>query len=45
MQPRLKGVCESTQFYLAPGSRLKFYSDGVVEAQSAKTGRWIPDPL
>jgi serine phosphatase RsbU (regulator of sigma subunit) len=28
-------VYETTHFYLAPGSRLTFYSDGVVEAQSA----------
>jgi len=25
---------ETTEFYLAPGSRLTFYSDGVIEAQS-----------
>jgi hypothetical protein len=29
-------VYESTQFFLAPGSRLTFYSDGVVEAQNLK---------
>jgi hypothetical protein len=27
---------ETSQFYLAPGSRLTFYSDGVVEAQNQK---------
>jgi serine phosphatase RsbU (regulator of sigma subunit) len=27
---------ETTQFYFAPGSRLTFYSDGVVEAQNQK---------
>ena len=27
---------EATEFFLAPGSRLTFYSDGVVEAQNAK---------
>jgi len=27
---------ETSQFYLPPGSRLTFYSDGVIEAQNAK---------
>ena len=27
---------ESTQFHLAPGSRLTFYSDGVVEARNQR---------
>jgi hypothetical protein len=27
---------ETTQFHLSPGSRLTFYSDGVIEAQNAK---------
>jgi serine phosphatase RsbU (regulator of sigma subunit) len=30
------GAYETTQFALAPGSRLTFYSDGVVEAQNQK---------
>src|SRR5215472_912346 len=29
-------IYETTQFHLAPGSRLTFYSDGVVEAQNHK---------
>jgi len=27
---------ETTQFYLSPGSRLTFYSDGVIEAQNPR---------
>jgi len=29
-------VYETTQFNLAPGGRLTFYSDGVIEAQNSK---------
>ena len=32
---------EPTRFYLAPGSRITFYSDGVVEAQNPK-GELLP---
>jgi sigma-B regulation protein RsbU (phosphoserine phosphatase) len=29
-------IYEIIEFYLAPGSRLTFYSDGVIEAQNQK---------
>jgi sigma-B regulation protein RsbU (phosphoserine phosphatase) len=30
------GAYDTTEFYLAPGSRLTFYSDGVIEAQNPR---------
>jgi phosphoserine phosphatase RsbU/P len=33
---RANAIYETSHFYLAPGSRLTFYSDGVVEAQNQK---------